>query len=566
MTMRPLRRYGQRCHDRQLCQSRRRPVLIWLKPGSSIAMPDAVTMDAKSPACAHSAHESPATAVLCVRIEPFKVACSSCNLRELCLPVGMSDEQIAQARHPGGDAPRRCRAATRCSAAATPSSRCTRCAPASSRPASASEDGRDQVTGFQMAGELLGLDGIGTDRHTCDAVALEDSQVCVIPYPPARGTVARGLRPAAPVPPHHEPRDRARPWRDAAAGQHARRGAAGRLPAQPDAAPAAPRLLGQRADPAHDARGDRQLPGPEARDREPHLLEVPGRRPARGQAAPDPHPRPGRPADAWSTAPTAEPPAPRRRSVDVAPVELLGADVRAARVSAPATAIDAPEHEEGQRVDRRRRPAERARRRSRRSCVGSTTAKTSISSTPAIRKAGQSTAIARSRAGGSWSCRRRRHGRRGGMVAALHRRLRRRPRVSSTGSAPRTAITAVATPATTTTAGPPTTSQIIGRATRAAAGRAAAGCGIVGLSGQSCAQRGTTKVVFSSSAGGRRRPRRQRSTRIMIAVRARRRPAPPTRAARAPPPAPSAPRPAPTHDRPGRRRRRTPCRPAAATR
>jgi CRP/FNR family transcriptional regulator len=45
-----------------------------------------------------------------------------------------------------------------------------------------SEDGRDQVTGFQMAGELLGLDGIGTEKHTCDAVALEDSQVCVIPY------------------------------------------------------------------------------------------------------------------------------------------------------------------------------------------------------------------------------------------------------------------------------------------------------------------------------------------------------------------------------------------------
>ena len=45
-----------------------------------------------------------------------------------------------------------------------------------------SVDGRDQVTGFQMAGELLGLDGIGTDRHTCDAVALEDSLVCIIPY------------------------------------------------------------------------------------------------------------------------------------------------------------------------------------------------------------------------------------------------------------------------------------------------------------------------------------------------------------------------------------------------
>ncbi len=45
-----------------------------------------------------------------------------------------------------------------------------------------SEDGRDQVTGFQMGGELLGLDGIGSDRHTCDAIALEDANVCVIPY------------------------------------------------------------------------------------------------------------------------------------------------------------------------------------------------------------------------------------------------------------------------------------------------------------------------------------------------------------------------------------------------
>ena len=29
----------------------------------------------------------------------------------------------------------------------------------------ASDDGREQVTGFQMAGELLGLDGIGTEPH-----------------------------------------------------------------------------------------------------------------------------------------------------------------------------------------------------------------------------------------------------------------------------------------------------------------------------------------------------------------------------------------------------------------
>jgi CRP/FNR family transcriptional regulator len=45
-----------------------------------------------------------------------------------------------------------------------------------------SEDGRDQVTGFQMGGEIIGLDGIDDDRHTLNVVALEDSEVCVIPY------------------------------------------------------------------------------------------------------------------------------------------------------------------------------------------------------------------------------------------------------------------------------------------------------------------------------------------------------------------------------------------------
>jgi CRP/FNR family transcriptional regulator len=44
------------------------------------------------------------------------------------------------------------------------------------------EDGREQVTGFQMAGEIIGLDGIVTDQHSCNAVALEDAEVCVMPF------------------------------------------------------------------------------------------------------------------------------------------------------------------------------------------------------------------------------------------------------------------------------------------------------------------------------------------------------------------------------------------------
>jgi CRP/FNR family transcriptional regulator len=42
--------------------------------------------------------------------------------------------------------------------------------------------GHEQVGGFQMTGDLLGLDGIDTGLHGVDAIALEDSRVCVISY------------------------------------------------------------------------------------------------------------------------------------------------------------------------------------------------------------------------------------------------------------------------------------------------------------------------------------------------------------------------------------------------
>jgi CRP/FNR family transcriptional regulator len=44
------------------------------------------------------------------------------------------------------------------------------------------EDGREQVAGFHMMGELLGLDAISSGRHLCDAIALEDTEVCDIPF------------------------------------------------------------------------------------------------------------------------------------------------------------------------------------------------------------------------------------------------------------------------------------------------------------------------------------------------------------------------------------------------
>jgi CRP/FNR family transcriptional regulator len=116
-----------------------------------------------------------------LRLEPFKVACSSCNLRELCLPVGMSNQQLERL----DDIVATRRTVARGEALFHVGDAFTALYAVRTgffKTCVSSEEGRDHVTGFQMAGELLGLDGIGTDRHTCDALALEDSQVCIIPF------------------------------------------------------------------------------------------------------------------------------------------------------------------------------------------------------------------------------------------------------------------------------------------------------------------------------------------------------------------------------------------------
>jgi len=45
-----------------------------------------------------------------------------------------------------------------------------------------SRAGEDKVTGFYLSGDMMGLDAISGSQHTHDAVALEDSEVCIISY------------------------------------------------------------------------------------------------------------------------------------------------------------------------------------------------------------------------------------------------------------------------------------------------------------------------------------------------------------------------------------------------
>lgn len=45
------------------------------------------------------------------------------------------------------------------------------------------EDGREQVCGFHMRGELMGVESIGLSAHCCEVIALEDGEVWELPYP-----------------------------------------------------------------------------------------------------------------------------------------------------------------------------------------------------------------------------------------------------------------------------------------------------------------------------------------------------------------------------------------------
>jgi CRP/FNR family transcriptional regulator len=116
-----------------------------------------------------------------IKADSLKIACSNCNLRELCLPVGFSNQEL-QRLDTMVATRRSVRRGDTLFRSGDPFEAVYAVRTGFFKTRVSTDDGRDQVTGFQMAGELLGLDGISTDRHSCDAVALEDSQVCVIPY------------------------------------------------------------------------------------------------------------------------------------------------------------------------------------------------------------------------------------------------------------------------------------------------------------------------------------------------------------------------------------------------
>jgi CRP/FNR family transcriptional regulator len=116
-----------------------------------------------------------------LHLSSCKVECSHCNLREICLPAGLTkleleyiDKRLVVNRKRVSRGSSLYRVGDRFDSLYAVWTGFFKTFVSSS-------DGREQVTGFQMGGDLLGLDGVGSGRHEVGAVALEDSQVCEIP-------------------------------------------------------------------------------------------------------------------------------------------------------------------------------------------------------------------------------------------------------------------------------------------------------------------------------------------------------------------------------------------------
>jgi len=116
-----------------------------------------------------------------IDLEQSRSVCSACGLQELCLPIGLDPAEIDRLDRVV-EHHRMVRRGDYLYRAGYPFRSLFAVRSGFLKSCVLHDDGREQVTGFHMMGEFVGMDAISTDVHTCDAVALEDSDICEIPF------------------------------------------------------------------------------------------------------------------------------------------------------------------------------------------------------------------------------------------------------------------------------------------------------------------------------------------------------------------------------------------------
>jgi CRP/FNR family transcriptional regulator, anaerobic regulatory protein len=116
-----------------------------------------------------------------IRLHDVRTHCLNCSVRELCLPVGVDQEGLRQIDALVTERVR-LRKGEMLYRAGDTFSALHAVRVGSCKTTVLGEKGHEQVAGYHMMGDIVGMDGIGTNRHGGQAVALEDTEVCVLPF------------------------------------------------------------------------------------------------------------------------------------------------------------------------------------------------------------------------------------------------------------------------------------------------------------------------------------------------------------------------------------------------
>ncbi len=110
-----------------------------------------------------------------------KVSCGNCRLNTICLPLSLHIDDIERLNH----IVQRNRPLQRGEylvRANDPFSSIYAIRSGAVKALTISDSGDEQVTGFYLPGEVVGLDGLADNRYVNSVIALETSSVCEIPF------------------------------------------------------------------------------------------------------------------------------------------------------------------------------------------------------------------------------------------------------------------------------------------------------------------------------------------------------------------------------------------------
>jgi CRP/FNR family transcriptional regulator, anaerobic regulatory protein len=116
-----------------------------------------------------------------ISLTALKVACGECSLRDLCLPLGLGADDM-RALEATVKSHRKLSKGEYLYRVGDPFHSLFAIRSGSTKNCEITADGSVQITGFHLAGELLGMDAISSEQHPCDVVALETTEICELPF------------------------------------------------------------------------------------------------------------------------------------------------------------------------------------------------------------------------------------------------------------------------------------------------------------------------------------------------------------------------------------------------